>query len=107
MSDNSELMRNVRKHENSVGDAISDIATGLLSCARSLGYAKKIPEEFGTASVQFDDSVIVDTQTEKAMMLNEIAAGVVPAWKYMERFYGMSEEEAKRAVGTEADDGGF
>lgn len=100
VSDNSALMRNVRKHENSVGDAIKDVITGLLSSAASLGYAE-FNGEVGQVSIKFDDSVITDTQTEKNQMLAEIAAGVVPKWKYLETFYGMSENEAK----AEVDDG--
>lgn len=97
VSDNSTLMRNVRKHENSVGDAIRDVVTGLLSSASSLGYAS-FEGDIGPVDIKFDDSVITDTQTEKQLMLNEIAAGVVPAWKYMETFYGMSADEAREAI---------
>lgn len=107
VSDNSTLMRNVRKHENSVGNAIKDVITGLLSSASALDYAD-IAEAVGPVAIEFDDSVITDTQTEKQLMLNEISAGVVPAWKYMATFYGMSDEEAKEAVSEgEVIDTGF
>lgn len=105
VSDNSTLMRNVRKHENSVGDAIKDIITGLLSCAKSLGFATF--DDFGAVNIKFDDSVIVDTQTEKQTMLNEIAAGVLPAWMFLTTFYGKTEEEAKEMIGTAPIDEGF
>lgn len=94
VSDNSALMRNVRKHENAIAGSIKTIISALLTCAR-IHCGAPVSEDFGEISVQFDDSVIVDTQTEKSMMLAEISAGVVPSWKYAERFYGMSEEEAK------------
>ena len=97
VSDNSTLMRNVRKHENSIAGSIKTIITSLLTCARNHSHAD-IADDFGIISVQFDDSVIVDTQTEKNAMLAEIAAGVIPAWKFAERFYGMSEEEAREWV---------
>lgn len=106
VSDNSTLMRNVRKHENSVGDAIKDIITGLLSCASSLGFAS-FDSKFGAVNIKFDDSVIVDTQTEKQTMLNEIAAGVLPAWMFLTTFYGKTEEEAKEMIGATFDDEGF
>lgn len=97
VSDNSELMRNVRKHENSIAGSLKTIITALLTCAREHCGAP-IAEKFGKISIQFDDSVIIDTQTEKNTMLSEITAGVLPKWKYAERFYGMSEEEAKAWV---------
>ena len=108
VSDNSVLMRSIKKHENSVGSAIKDVITGLISCAAIKGYAEGVPAEFGAVDVKFDDSIITDTQSEKNLMLAEISAGVVPKWKYAERFYGMSEEEAKTwAAEEEVIDIGF
>ena len=46
-------------------------------------------------TIVWDDSIITDTQAEKTQMLSEIAAGVVPKWMYLVRFYGKSEEEAQ------------
>ena len=63
--------------------------------------------KFGAVNIKFDDSVIVDTQTEKQMMLNEIAAGVLPAWMFLATFYSKTEEEAKEMIGTTPIDEGF
>lgn len=106
VSDNSTLMRNVRKHENVIRGAIQDVVSALLDNART-HCAADIERNFGPVSVEFDDSVIVDTQTEKAAMLNEIAAGVRPKWHYLVKFDGMSEEEARAAVGSDMADMGF
>lgn len=96
-SDNSALMRNIRKHENELRRAIQRIAAALITCAR-IHCGADVEEDFGAVSVKFDDSIITDTQAEKAMMLDEIAAGVVPKWKYLVEFYGMAEEEARAAL---------
>ncbi len=101
VSDNSVLMRNVRKHENMVRGAIQDVVGGLLDGAR-IHLGADVEEDFGPVSVAFDDSVIADTATEKATMLSEIGAGVVPRWKYLATFYGMGEEEARAALAEEA-----
>ena len=45
--------------------------------------------------VDFDDSIIQDTASEKAQMLAEVSAGIVPKWMYLVRFYAMDEAEAK------------
>ena len=105
-ADSSALMRNVRKHENEMRKAIKRVAAALLTCAR-IHCAAPVPEDFGDVDVQFDDSIIVDTQTEKATMLDEIAAGVVPRWMYLERFYGMPEEQARAEAGDMVVDEGF
>lgn len=101
MADNSQLMRTVRKHENAMRGAIQDIVSALLDAAR-IHQGAPIEEDFGPVSVVFDDSVITDTQTEKELMMAEVAAGVVPKWMYLRAFYGMSEEEARAAVEAEA-----
>lgn len=100
VSDNSALMRNVRKHENVVRGAIQDVLSALLDNAR-IHCGAPIEEDFGVVSVKFDDSVITDTQTAKQQMLAEISAGVLPKWKYAVTFYGLTEEEAKAQLPQE------
>ena len=105
-SDNSALMRNVRKHENGIRRAIQRVAAALLTCAR-IHCGADIEEDFGAITVQFDDSIITDTQAEKAMMLNEIAAGIVPKWMYLAEFYGMDEEQARAETTEQPAEQGF
>lgn len=103
-ADNSALMRNVRKHENVLRGAVQRVVTSLLNCARIHCGAPidgaPIEEDFGPVQVQFDDSVIADTQTEKNMALAEIAALGVPELKqrYLIDWHGFSKEEAAAAV---------
>lgn len=101
VADNGALMRSVKKHENVVRTAIQDVVSALLDGAR-IHCGVDIEEDFGTVDVAFDDSVITDTQTAKNTMLAEIAAGVVPKWKYMTEFYGMTEAQAKAEMPQEA-----
>lgn len=92
-SEQSDLMRNVRKHENALSDTLARLCRAALAC---MGYA-------GVGiSVSFDDSIIADTMTEKQQMLSEVSAGVVPAYRYLMRFYGMNENEAREAAGESA-----
>lgn len=100
VAENGALMRNVRKHENILRGAVQDVVSALLENAR-IHCGAQIEESFGAVSVEFDDSVITDTQTAKAQMLAEIAAGVVPKWMYLKEYMGMSEEEAKAALPQE------
>lgn len=93
-SDNSQMMRSVKKHENALGGAVSQVLTALLTCAK-LHCGADIEDNFGSVSVTFDDSIIEDTAAKKSMMLAEISAGVVPAWMYLVEFYGMTEDEAR------------
>ena len=98
-SDNSALMRNIRRHENSLGGSIVSIAKAIMHASRSFGEG--IPDE-GEVRVQFDDS-IQDAAAEKERDMRE--AGVtMGAWEYRMRWYGEEESTARaRAaeIGTE------
>lgn len=52
-SDNSALMRNIRKNENALQGALCDISRAVLACGRHMGLA--VPDE-GNTSVIFGDS---------------------------------------------------
>jgi hypothetical protein len=84
-SDNSALMRNIRKNENALAGPLTDVARALLACARNLG--KKLPEE-GEVSVIFDDSIVQDTDAEKRRDMDEVAAGLMSREEYRTRWYG-------------------
>lgn len=96
-ADNSALMRNIRNHENALGKELGKLLTALVECAR-LHMGAHVAEGFEPVTIAWDDSIITDTQAEKTQMLAEIAAGVVPKWMYLVRFYGKSEEEAQAAM---------
>ena len=105
-SDNSQLMRSIHKHEVIISDALSQLLTALLTCAR-IHCGADIEEDFGDIDIFFDDSIITDTQTDKTMMMSEVAAGIVPKWMYLKEFYGMTDEEAKALDAPEVVDEGF
>ena len=100
-ADNSALMRNIRNHENALGRGLGLLLTSLVECAR-LHCAADVEEGAAPVEVVWDDSIITDTSAEKAQMLTEISAGIVPRWMYLARFYGMSEEEARALAPEEA-----
>lgn len=93
-ADNSALMRNIRNHENALGRELGRLLGSLVECAR-IHCGADVEEGAEPVEVVWDDSIITDTQAEKQQMLAEIAAGVVPKWMYLARFYGKSEEEAQ------------
>ena len=96
-SDNSALMRNIRKHENALQGPICDVSRALLACARGMG--ESVPDE-GDVSVVYDDSIIQDTEAEKTRDMKEIAAGLQMPWEYRVRWYGEDEATARRNVAS-------
>ena len=98
-SDNSALMRNIRRHENALEGAIKDIARAVMCVSR--GFGESIPDE-GEVHVQFDDSIIQDTAAEKEQDMREVGV-TMGAWEYRMRWYNEDEATAKAAV--QIDDG--
>ena len=100
-ADNSALMRNIVNHENALGKGLSRVLTALVECAR-VKCGAPVAQGFEPVTIRWDDSIITDTDAEKTQMLAEIAAGVVPKWMYLSRFYGMSDDEAQAALPQES-----
>lgn len=104
-SDNSALMRNIRRHENAMEGAICGIARAVMAVSR--GFGESVPDE-GGVRVQFDDSIIQDTAAEKAQDMAEVGV-TMAAWEYRARWYGEDEATARRRaaeVGTAGEDAG-
>ena len=100
VSDSSMLARSLRKHQNALEKSVKSLVRGMAGMCRGVCGTPVDPE--AEVSVDFDDSIITDTQSEKDAMLAEIAAGVVPPWMYMVRFYGKTEDEARAALPAQA-----
>ena len=97
VSDNSQLFRNVRRHEGRVGEAVCLLVAGAWSAEVALRTGT-MPAE-APVEVTWDDSVVEDSEAERALMKDDIARGLCPAWLYPMRYYGMPEDEARALVG--------
>jgi len=86
-SDNSALMRNIRKNENALSGALAGVAHALLACER--GFGRDLPDE-GDVTVIYDDSIVQDTASEKRQDMDEVAAGLITREEYRARWYGES-----------------
>lgn len=84
-SDNSALMRNVRKNENALQGAIAGISRAVMACSRAMGA--DLPDE-GAVRVVFDDSIVQDTASEKRQDMDEVAAGLMERDEYRAKWYG-------------------
>ena len=51
------------------------------------------------------DSILTDTEKQRNIDLQEVNDGLMPEWKYKVKLQGMSEEEAKREVAENSDEG--
>ena len=90
-SDNSALMRNIRRHENALWSPVSDITRAVMCVSR--GFGEGIPDE-GVINVMYDDSIIQDVAAEKAQDMAEVGVAMA-AWEYRQKWYGEDEKTAK------------
>ena len=59
------------------------------------------------ASFEFDDSIIVDTQSEQVIRMQEASSGFISKEQYLMWRYGVTEEQAKEMMPKAAPDEGF
>lgn len=93
ISENSDLYRNLKKHELSLEAALLGMIDSIADLLH-LGTVK--------ASVSFDDSIISDTDSDKMTFLQEIRDGVRQKWEYRVKFFGEDTETAKAMVDSGA-----
>lgn len=102
VSNNSNLMRNVKKHERLIGQAIEQAVRGAYGVILGTQTAGIIPDSFEAVpkvEIAWDDSTIIDTETERSVMKDDIARGLAPAYLYTAKYYGVDEAEARRITG--------
>ena len=90
-SDNSALMRNIRRHENALQDPITAIARAVMTVSREFG--EDIPKE-GGMHVMYGDSIIQDVSAEKEQDMREVGV-TMNAREYRAKWYGEDEKTAK------------
>lgn len=95
ISSKSDLFQNLRKHEILLNDA-------LLGLVRAVVQLEGMSPEL-RVKVNFDDSIIEDTNAEKMRFMQEINAGIRQKWEYRAAFLGEDETRAKAMV--QADEG--
>ena len=96
VSENSTLFRTIKKHEIILEDMLVELARiilrmGNLYCGQSLNPDVEI-------TVDFDDSIIEDKQTDFARDATMVQMGVMNLWEFRAKWMNESEETAKAAL---------
>lgn len=87
ISEKSELYQSKSKHELVLSGALKEL---VIAIGALLGIDVKRHE----VNVDFDDSIIVDKESERAKRLQEVAAGIISKEEYISQEYGVSRDEA-------------
>ena len=95
ISQNSDLYRNLKKHEKNVCKTIKEITRAI--CDASQYTADKISKIYNNdeITVLFDDSIIEDKASEKENARKEVAQGIMSKVEYRVEFFGENEETAR------------
>ena len=101
-SDNAEMMRTIRKHEHIIQPAISNLIEAAAGIYRTLGTTA-LPDLTGQVQVVMGDAIMQDEDTLRERDRADVAAGLLEPWRYMVRWQGYTEEDAKAA--TQVDTG--
>lgn len=52
----------------------------------------------------WDDSIVVDTETERSRDMNEVRMGLMQKWEYRVKWYGEDEDTAKEIIAKDAEE---
>ena len=96
VSENSEMFRNIKKHEILIEDALVTIVRAIIYATNTF-TTQRITE--GTdIQVMFDDSIIEDKQAEMANDRMDVSMGVMSKAEYRAKWYNEDLETAQAAI---------
>ncbi len=99
VSDKSDLFQNLKKHELLLEHALIGLVDGVASL---LG----VGASFDT-TVNFDDSIIEDSDSTRQRDLQEVRDGIMQKWEFRVKWYGETEEQAKAMSASEPEADAF
>ena len=96
ISENSHMFRTLKKHEIVLDASLKHLCKLVLLYGRLYLGTSFDPEQ--EVTIDFDDSIIEDKQTQNNDMRADVAAGILRPEIYLAKKYGVSEEEAKKMM---------
>lgn len=96
ISENSSLFRSIKKHEILLDSALKDMVLALTYLNNT--FTSNLPiniNGYEDITIQFDDSIIEDTEAQKASDRQDVNNGVMSKVEYRMKYYGEDEKSAK------------
>lgn len=91
ISENSDMYRTIKKHELILGDVLVELVRIIIRLGITLGNSLDAESEI---TINFDDSIIEDKNTERQQDRQDVSMGVMRHEEYRAKWYGESEKEA-------------
>lgn len=95
IAQNSDLFRNLRKHELLIEKALKDMV-GAIAYLSNEFTTNKI--DTTDLKVMFDDSIIEDTESKKTSDRTDVTNGIMSKQEYRSKWYGETDDEAKKKL---------
>lgn len=96
VSENSDLFRNLKKHEIIIEDALITVMNAIVYAANT--FTQQRINAGTSIEIQFDDSIIEDKQGEKANDRIDVSMGVMSKAEFRSKWYGETLEVAQRKI---------
>lgn len=90
---NQDLYRSTKKHEMNIEKVIRNFLRAVNSTQFS-----NITFDYKSLAIIFDDSIIENKSEEKTQDITQINAGVMSKIEYREKWFGETEDEARKAI---------
>lgn len=95
ISENSDMYRSLNKHEIILEAVLKELIQIIARLGRIVG---KDTDPDSDIAIEFDDSIIEDKAAERQQDRTDMAAGIMSKAEYRAKWYGETEEEAKKHV---------
>ncbi|HWQ76566.1 MAG TPA: hypothetical protein VN441_14735 [Syntrophomonas sp.] len=102
MGDKQELVQNAAKHYIVIERALKGLVRAILWAGKEILGQPVNPDAMVT--VNFEDSYIIDKESERVRDLQEIRDGIMQKWEYRCKWYGEDEATAKAMIQPEDND---
>lgn len=96
ISENSTMFRTIKKHEIILEHALTELCRVLLRLGNTAMNAGL--DENVEISIDFDDSIIEDKQTDFSRDMQLLSAGIMNDWEFRMKWMNEDEETAKAAL---------
>lgn len=96
ISENSTMFRTIKKHEIILESALTELARVILRLGNT--YLHMGLDEDVEISIDFDDSIIEDKQTDFNRDMQMLSAGILNPWEFRMKWMNEDEDTAKASL---------
>lgn len=96
VSVNSEMFRNIKKHEILLEKTLEGIARTMLYAIKT--FTSETVNPNAEITIKFDDSIIVDEESERTQDLVDVNSGIMSKAEYRAKWYNEDIETAQKAI---------